>query len=111
MCLKYHACAQNLASGSSPPDPPDPPDPPEVSHSRQNRPWVPHAGGQDDGSLHKLPQTNGSPRRPEWYWSGKALEANERAFGRLPMCARESLVGVASDTQLRGTLRKGKGKT
>ena len=27
-----------------------------MSHSRQNRPWVPHAGEQDDGSLHKLPQ-------------------------------------------------------
>ena len=25
-------------------------------HAGQNRPWVPHAGGQDDGSLHKLPQ-------------------------------------------------------
>ena len=26
------------------------------SQARQNRPWVPHAGGQDDGSLHELPQ-------------------------------------------------------
>ena len=32
-------------------------DPPETQHFGQNRPWVPHAGGQDDGSLHKLPQT------------------------------------------------------
>ena len=31
-------------------------DPPETQHPVQNRPWVPHAGGQDDGSLHKLPQ-------------------------------------------------------
>ena len=30
--------------------------PPETQHPVQNRPWVPHAGGQDDGSLHKLPQ-------------------------------------------------------
>ena len=47
------------ASGNSEPDPadpPDPPDPPETQHAVQNRPWVPHAGGQDDGSLHKLPQ-------------------------------------------------------
>ena len=36
--------------------PPDPADPPETRHSQQNRPWVPHAGEQDDGSLHKLPQ-------------------------------------------------------
>ena len=30
----------------------------EMQHPVQNRPWVPHAGGQDDGSLHKLPQEN-----------------------------------------------------
>ena len=36
--------------------PADPPDPPETGHSQQNRPWVPHAGEQDDGSLHKLLQ-------------------------------------------------------
>ena len=30
--------------------------PAEVSHRRQNRPRVLHAGGQEDGSLHKLPQ-------------------------------------------------------
>ena len=30
----------------------------ETQHSVQNRPWVPHAGGQDDGSLNKLPQIN-----------------------------------------------------
>ena len=35
---------------------PDLPDPPETQHPVQNRPWVPHAGSQDDGSLHKLPQ-------------------------------------------------------
>ena len=28
----------------------------ETHPAEQNRPWVPHAGGQDDGSLHKLPQ-------------------------------------------------------
>ena len=26
------------------------------SQAGQNRPWVSHAGGQDEGSLHKLPQ-------------------------------------------------------
>ena len=34
----------------------------EMSHSRQNRPWVPHAGGQDDGSLRKLPQISARGR-------------------------------------------------
>ena len=29
---------------------------PKTQHPVQNRPWVPHAGGQDYGSLHKLPQ-------------------------------------------------------
>ena len=29
---------------------------PKWTQARQNRPWVPHAGEQDDGSLHKLPQ-------------------------------------------------------
>ena len=33
-----------------------PPDPAETGHSQQNGPWVPHAGEQDDGSLHKLLQ-------------------------------------------------------
>ena len=32
--------------------------PAETQHAVRNRPWVPHAGGQDDGSLHKLPQIN-----------------------------------------------------
>ena len=64
MCLKYHACAQNLASGSSPPEPPDPADPadppdlPETGPAEQNRPSIPRAGGQDDGSLPKLLQIN-----------------------------------------------------
>ena len=35
---------------------PDPADPAETQHAVRNRHWVPHAGGQDDGSLHKLPQ-------------------------------------------------------
>ena len=30
--------------------------PPETHPGQQNRPWVLHAGGQDDGSLNKLPQ-------------------------------------------------------
>ncbi len=30
--------------------------PAETQHPVQNRPWVSHAGGQDYGSLHKLPQ-------------------------------------------------------
>ena len=62
MLLNHHACAQKQASRSSvpdpadPADPPDPPDPAETQHPVRNRPWVPHAGGQDYGSLHKLPQ-------------------------------------------------------
>ena len=32
--------------------------PAETQPAEKNRPWVPHAGGQDDGSLHKLPQMN-----------------------------------------------------
>ena len=51
MCLKYHACAQNLASGNSPADPPDPADLPETGPAEQNRPSIPRAGVQDDGSL------------------------------------------------------------
>ena len=35
---------------------PDPADPAETQHPVRNRPWVPHVGGQDYGSLHKLPQ-------------------------------------------------------
>ena len=31
-----------------------------MEHPVRNQPWVPHAGGQDDGSLHKLPQINPS---------------------------------------------------
>ena len=59
MCLKYRACAENLASRNSLPDlpdPADPADPAETGPAEQNRPYVPRAGGQDDGSLHKLPQ-------------------------------------------------------
>ena len=39
-----------MASRNSEADPPDPADPPETQHAVRNRPWVPHAGGQDDGS-------------------------------------------------------------
>ena len=56
LALKSAACAQKKASRSSHPDLPDLPDLPKTQHPAQNRPWVPHAGGQDDGSLHKLPQ-------------------------------------------------------
>ena len=31
---------------------------PETGPAEQNRPYVPRAGGQDDGSLPKLPQIN-----------------------------------------------------
>ena len=41
----------------------EPPDPPKTQHPVQNRPWVPHAGGQDYGSLHKLPQI--IPNKPK----------------------------------------------
>ena len=50
MCLKYRACAENLASRNSPPDPADPADLPETDPAEQTRPYVPRAGGQDDGS-------------------------------------------------------------
>ena len=30
---------------------------PETHPAGQNRPWISHAGGQDDGSSQKLPQT------------------------------------------------------
>ena len=45
-----------LTSRNSEADLPFPPFPAETQHPVRNRPWVPHAGGQDDGSLHKLPQ-------------------------------------------------------
>ena len=52
-----------MASRNSEADPADPADPPETQHPVQNPPWVPHAGGQDDGSLHKLPQIKMTPAR------------------------------------------------
>ena len=52
-----HCKTQHLrASRNSEPDPADPADPAETQHAVRNRPWVPHAGGQDYGSLNKLPQ-------------------------------------------------------
>ena len=39
------------------PDPPDPPDPPEMEHELRLATHQQRAGGQDDGSLDKLPQT------------------------------------------------------
>ena len=63
MC-KNHCKKQCLIasrnSAADLPDLPDLPDPVEMEHPVQNRPWVPHAGGQDYGSLHKLPQTTSS---------------------------------------------------
>ena len=41
----------------------------ETHPAEQNRPWVPHAGGQDDGSLHKLPQTSKYESRAETFKS------------------------------------------
>ena len=38
----------------------------ETQHLVQNRPWVPHARGQDDGSLHKFLQII-----PRWVNRGK----------------------------------------
>jgi len=38
------------------PDPPDPPDPAEMEHELQLETYQQRAGGQDDGSLNKLPQ-------------------------------------------------------
>ena len=52
----YFVASRN--SEADPADPPDPPDPAETQHPVQNPPWVPHAGGQDDGSLHKLKLSN-----------------------------------------------------
>ena len=59
MCHNHCVLQHSGASRNSEPDPPDPldpADPAETQHAVRNRPWVPHAGGQDDGSLHKLPQ-------------------------------------------------------
>ena len=49
-CQNHCTILNFWASRNSEADPPDPPDPPETQHGQQNRPWVPHAGGQDDGS-------------------------------------------------------------
>ena len=65
MCQNHCSVVQKQGSWNSaadlpdPPDPADLPDPPEMGTTVQNRPWVPHAGGQDDGSLNKLPQIIG----------------------------------------------------
>ena len=57
MLLNHYACAQNMVSWKSSPDSPDPPDPLEMVSSRAD-PTLgsTRAGGQDDGSQHKLPQ-------------------------------------------------------
>ena len=41
----------------------DLPDPAETQHAQPNLPWVPHAGGQDDGSYNKLPQIKQTLRK------------------------------------------------
>ena len=50
MCQIPKTVASKSASGNSAADPADLPDPPETHPAVQSRPWVPHAGGQDDGS-------------------------------------------------------------
>ena len=58
MCLKYCACACNIASRNSPSDPPDPADPldpAEVASGLQLASLLPRAGGQDDVSLKETP--------------------------------------------------------
>ena len=57
MCQNHCSVVQKQGSRNSAADPADPADPAEMGTAAQNRPWVPHAGGQDDGSLNKLPQT------------------------------------------------------
>ena len=71
MLLNHNACAQNLASWNSPPDPPDPPDPPEMQSSGAGHTLgSTRAGGQDDGSWHKLPQTTWcNIRQPMLYFA------------------------------------------
>ena len=76
--------------------------PPETGHSQQNGPWVPHAGEQDDGSLHKLPQiksiahslrmqtgSNNAPQPAE-------RTLGSRAGGRMTVVYTNSLTLVAS---------------
>ena len=46
---------KNQFLGTSP-DPPDPADPPEMEHELRLATHQQRAGGQDDGSLNKLPQ-------------------------------------------------------
>ena len=56
MCQNHCSVVQKQGSRNSAPDLPDLPDLPEMGTAAQNRPWVTHAGGQDDGSLNKLPR-------------------------------------------------------
>ena len=63
MCQNRRTLLNFWASRSSAPDPPDPP---ETQHAGQNRPWGSHAGGQDDGSLHKLLQIIHISKILEW---------------------------------------------
>ena len=47
---------QFLNTAADPPDPADPADPPEMEHELRLATYQQRAGGQDDGSLNKLPQ-------------------------------------------------------
>ena len=54
MCQNHERGASKWLPRNSEPDPADPADPAETQHAVRNQPWVPHAGGQDYGSLQKL---------------------------------------------------------
>ena len=45
-----------MGASADPADPADPPDPPEMEHELRLATHQQRAGGQDDGSLNKLPQ-------------------------------------------------------
>ena len=56
--LNHYACPKNMASWNSPPDPVFSADPSEMQSSGAGHTLgSTRLGGQDDGSLHKLPQT------------------------------------------------------
>ena len=71
MCQNHSTVLNFWASRNSEPDLADLAGPPETQHAVQNRPWVPHARRQDDGSLHKLLQI--SPNRARGGPAGAAL--------------------------------------
>ena len=58
---------QFLGASADPADPADPPDPPEMEHELRLATHQQRAGGQDDGSLNKLPQIRRkNPPGPIW---------------------------------------------